>query len=127
EDGTFEGTVLIPADIELGFHTLQANGVVRDSREERSVSLGILVVEELDQQITFAPLPESTYGDAPFTLQGSASSGLPVSYRVTDVEGNHTGIATVIDGNRLQINGAGTVQIVVSQGGGGIYGPAEAI
>src|SRR5690606_26548904 len=90
EDGTFDGTLSIPADLELGRHTLQANGVVRDTRAERSVSVGVLVVEELEQQITFDPLPTKTYGDPEFALQGTATSGLPVSYRITDMQGNDT-------------------------------------
>src|SRR5690606_24317182 len=30
-DGTFDGTLSIPADLEVGRHTLQANGVVRNT------------------------------------------------------------------------------------------------
>src|SRR5690606_12057959 len=106
-------------------HTLQANGVVRNTREERSVSIGVLVVEELEQQIAFAPIPDKTYGDEEFTLEGTATSGLPVSYRITDVQGNDIDIAEIVDGNRVRINGAGTVQIIASQVGAGNYGAAE--
>ncbi|HWK58579.1 MAG TPA: filamin/ABP280 repeat domain-containing protein, partial [Parapedobacter sp.] len=125
ENGTFEGTLAIPADLELGRHTLQANGVVRNTREERSVSIGVLVVEELEQQIAFAPIPDKTYGDKEIILQGTATSGLSVSYRITDVQGNDTDIAEIVDGNRVRINGAGTVQVIASQAGAGIYGAAE--
>ncbi|MDR0414723.1 MAG: immunoglobulin domain-containing protein, partial [Prevotellaceae bacterium] len=39
-----------------------------------------LTVSMVAQQITFAALPEKTYGDAAFMLTATASSGLPVSY-----------------------------------------------
>ncbi|MFB2119968.1 filamin/ABP280 repeat domain-containing protein [Parapedobacter sp. 2B3] len=124
-DGTFAGTLAIPADLSLGRHTLQANGVVRNTGAERSVSVGVLVVEELEQQINFAPLPDKTYGDDEITLQGTATSGLPISYRITDMQGNNTDIATLVEGNRVRINGAGTVQIIASQSGAGNYGAAK--
>ncbi|RQP13831.1 MAG: hypothetical protein EAS52_18735 [Parapedobacter sp.] len=124
-DGTFNGTLPIPANLELGRHTLQANGVVRNTKEERSVSVGVWVVEELTQQITFGALPEKTYGEAAFALQATSDSGLPVSYRITDMQGNATGIATIVNGNQVRINGAGSVRIVASQPGSGYYAAAE--
>jgi len=127
ENGTFDGTLAIPADLELGRHTLQANGVVRNTKEERSISVGVLVVEELTQQITFNALPEKTYGDDIIALNATASSGLPVSYHITDIQGNDTDIAEIVDGNRLRINEAGTVQVIASQSGGGFYGAAQEV
>lgn len=127
ENGTFEGTLAIPADLELGRHTLQANGVVRNTKEVQSVSVGVLVVEELTQQITFNALPEKTYGDGDVALSATADSGLPVSYRITDIHGNDTDIAEIVGGNRLRISGAGTVQVIASQSGGGFYGPAQEV
>jgi len=124
-DGTFAGALAIPADLPLGRHTLQANGVVRSTGAERSVSVGILVVDELEQQINFAPMPDKTYGDKEITLQATATSGLPISYRITDMQGNHTNIATLVEGNRVRINGAGRVQIIASQSGAGNYGAAK--
>src|SRR5690606_34218640 len=126
-DGTFDGTLLIPADLELGQHTLQANGIVRHSFEERSVSVGVLVVEELEQRITFDALPEKTYGDASFTLDATSDSGLPVAYRITDGDGNDTDIATIVDGNRVRIDGAGTVRVIASQAGSAYYDAADEV
>src|SRR5690606_1943796 len=56
---------------------------------------------------------------------GAATSGLPVSYRITDVQGNDTDIAEIVDGNRVRINGAGTVRVIASQVGAGNYRAAE--
>ena len=126
-DGTFNGTLPIPADLELGYHTLQANGVVRDTKEERSVSVGVLVVEKFEQQVTFNALPNVAYGAGPLTLDAASDSGLPVSYRVTDMEGNGTDIASVINGNKLRINGAGRVRVVASQPGDGHYAASNEV
>jgi hypothetical protein len=63
------------------------------------------------QTITFAALPAKTYGDAPFTLTATASSGLPVSYGSSD-----PGVAT-ISGSTVTIVGGGTVTITATQDG----------
>ncbi len=62
------------------------------------------------QTITFAPIPNHTVGDAPFPLNATASSGLPVSYAVT------SGPATV-SGNVVTITAAGMVSIQATQAG----------
>jgi hypothetical protein len=72
-----------------------------------------------DQTITFDAPPDATYGDAPITLDGTASSGLPVSYQVL------SGPATV-QGDVLTITGAGTVMVEASQVGDGVNFSAAA-
>ncbi len=64
------------------------------------------------QTITFDAVADHTYGDAAFTLDATASSGLPVSYQVL------SGPATIQDGV-LTITGAGTVTVEASQAGDG--------
>jgi Repeat of unknown function (DUF5650) len=78
------------------------------------------------QTITFGPLPDRTYGDAPFTVSASASSLLPVSYSIVD------GAAYAsITGNTVTILGAtpaGTVVTVeANQAGNGSYTPAPPV
>lgn len=63
------------------------------------------------QSIEFPGLPAKTFGDAPFELAAVASSGLPVSYRSSDLS-----VAT-IDGSTVTILGAGTTTITASQAG----------
>ena len=46
-DGAFDGQVPVPTDVELGRHTLQANGTTADGNE-RSVSLAVVL--EADAQ-----------------------------------------------------------------------------
>jgi hypothetical protein len=75
------------------------------------------------QTITFGPLPDRTYGDAPFTVSASASSLLPVSYSIVD------GAAYAsVTGNTVHIlaaTPAGTVVTVeADQAGNGTYASA---
>jgi autotransporter-associated beta strand protein len=61
------------------------------------------------QTITFSVTANAIYGDAPLTLNASASSGLPVTFSVSG-----PGILT---GNTLALTGAGSVKIKASQPG----------
>ena len=70
-----------------------------------------------DQFITFNPLAGKTYGDAPFTVSATASSGLPVSFQIL------SGPAT-ISGNTVTLTGAGAVTVRASQGGDSNYNAA---
>lgn len=72
------------------------------------------------QTITFHPLAQRTYGDAPFDLSASTSSGLPVGFSV--VSG-----PAVIAGGKLKMNGAGTVTVRASQAGNGEYAVADPV
>ena len=42
----------------------------------------VVTAPKVDQSITFAPLIDRTYGDAPVNLSASAASGLPVTLTV---------------------------------------------
>jgi sugar lactone lactonase YvrE len=72
------------------------------------------------QTISFDPPAAHFFGDAPFPLAATASSGLPVSYQVT------SGPATV-SGNTLTITGVGEVTIRASQAGDVTYLPALSV
>ena len=74
-----------------------------------------------NQTISFS-LPDTMYiGDPPWKLQGSASSGLPVSY-----SGSNTAVA-LITHDTLTILGEGNVTITASQAGDGSYYAAEPV
>jgi PKD repeat protein len=64
---------------------------------------------QVAQTITFAPLDDATYVDAPVTLVATASSGLPVSFP-------ETGPCSV-SGHELALVGAGHCTVTVSQSG----------
>lgn len=73
----------------------------------------------LFQSINFSALPNRLTTDAPFYLNASASSGLPVSFSIT------SGPATV-DGNTVTLTGdPGIVTVKASQEGNAEYAPAE--
>lgn len=68
-DGAFDGQVPVPTDVELGRHTLQANGTTADGRE-RSVSLAAVV--EADTQTT----PAEAAAPTELAFTGAASPWL---------------------------------------------------
>ncbi|MGD0089915.1 MAG: MBG domain-containing protein [Planctomycetota bacterium] len=77
-------------------------------------------VANASQTITLDALANRTYGDAPFTVSATASSGLPVSFSIL------LGPAA-INGNTLTILGAGNVTVRASQAGNGAYNAAPSV
>lgn len=69
-----------------------------------------LVVATAPQSITFLNPGPKTYGDAPFALTATASSGLPVTYLLI------SGPAQIA-GSTVTLSGAGTVEIEANQAG----------
>jgi len=77
-------------------------------------------VAPASQTITFGALANKTFGDAPFALTASASSGLPVTFSIV------SGPASVV-GTNLTITGAGTVTVSASQPGNANYLAASSV
>jgi len=71
---------------------------------------------KLDQTITFAALADKTFGDAPFNVSATASSGLTVTFSAS---GNCT-----VDVNQVTLTGAGSCSITASQAGNDAYNAA---
>jgi hypothetical protein len=69
------------------------------------------------QTITFNALPNKIYGDAPFAVKATTSSGLPVSFRIV------SGPATMSN-DIITLTGDGTVTVEASQAGSSIYSAA---
>lgn len=80
-----------------------------------STFTGALRIERAPQTITFGTIPAHVYGDAPFAVPVSASSGLPVT-----LTSSAAAVATV-SGNTLTITGAGTTLLTAYQPGDGNY------
>ena len=76
--------------------------------------------EKQEQTITFEPLQDKTYGDAPFELEATASSGLDVKYIILD------GPAS-LNGSLLTINGAGEIKVKAVQEGNNSFNPASPV
>jgi hypothetical protein len=72
--------------------------------------------QKASQTITFAPLPDRTYGDPDFTVSATASSGLAVSFGAS-------GQCTV-SGTTVHLTGPGSCTITASQGGDSNYAAA---
>lgn len=73
------------------------------------------------QNVTFSAPAGKTYGDAAFTLGGSASSGLAVTYNSSDPS------VVTISSNRVTILKAGTTTITASQAGNSTYYAAPSV
>ncbi len=103
-------TALTTAFTTVGVHMLVAS-YRGDFRTLGSTSAPLtLTVSKGSQTITFPALPNHSYGDPPFQVPVSASSGLPVTLTVL------SGPAT-ISGNVLTLTGTGVVTIQASQSG----------
>lgn len=72
------------------------------------------------QSITFGSLADKTFGDAPFVLTATASSGLPPSYSI--VRGSAS-----IEGRILTLTGVGTVVVRASQAGNPAFAAAAPV
>ena len=73
-----------------------------------------------NQLISFAALAGRTYGDPPFAVAATASSGLAVSFSAT-------GACTATAGGTVTITGAGTCDVTASQAGNANYNAAPAV
>jgi probable HAF family extracellular repeat protein len=73
----------------------------------------------IPQTVTFDPIANKIYGNAPFTVSATASSNLPVTFSVV------SGPAT-ISGNAVTISGAGSVTLRATQAGDSTYDSATA-
>ena len=67
------------------------------------------------QTITFAPITK-IYGEPNFVLTGTSSSGLPVTYAVTDPT-----IAQVVNNDSIHLVGPGTTTIIAYQNGNSTF------
>lgn len=80
-----------------------------------------LTVNKANQVINFSAIAAKTFNDPAFTLTGSATSGLSVTYA-----SSNTSVAT-ISGNIVTVVGAGTSVITASQTGNANYNAAAPV
>lgn len=80
-----------------------------------------VTVNKAPQTISFGPLPAKTFGDLPFALSASATSGLPVSFASLDES-----VATIANGI-LTIHGPGSTLIIALQSGNENYLAANSV
>ncbi len=89
----------------------------RYNTEAVSVSINVL---KASQTVSFDPVGSKTFGDAPFTVSATASSGLSVEFSIV------SGPAT-ISGNSITITGASSVTVRASQPGNNNYNAAQSV
>jgi MBG domain-containing protein len=80
-----------------------------------------LTVNKAPQTITFAALVLRTYGDMPFALAATVSSGLTASYTSSD------SAVAAVSGSEVRIGNAGTAEITAYQAGDSNYLAAEPV
>ncbi|HEX7330065.1 MAG TPA: cadherin-like domain-containing protein [Pyrinomonadaceae bacterium] len=117
----FGGSVAISGDTVIAgaaFEGSNATGVNGDQSDNSARASGAVYVYapivKAAQSISFSPIGNKTYGDAPFALSATASSGLPISFAVV------SGPATLA-GNTLTMTGVGIVTVRASQNGDANY------
>ncbi|TCS85076.1 gliding motility-associated-like protein [Anseongella ginsenosidimutans] len=98
-----EATPLSPP----GEYPIIASGAAADNYMPRYVN-GTLTVVPAARTLTFAQLPEKTYGDADFDLTGEANTGETVIY-----SSSNTAVAEIVNG-KVRITGAGTATITAT-------------
>jgi hypothetical protein len=120
--GTFEYEPGVGTVLNAGTHqTLKVNFTPDDAGNYNLAAKQVQVdVLKASQSITFGSLLNKTFGDAPFSLNASASSTLNVSFTVV------SGPAT-LSGNVLTMTGAGSVKIRASQPGNENYEAATPV
>lgn len=111
--GSFTEVGIVRGLNKLGTFTLSSSGVL-------TYTAATAVVAKTPQTITFAPLANKSFGDAPFSLNATASSGLSPVYSLV------SGPAT-LSGSALTITGVGTVTVRASQDGNSTYAAATPV
>ncbi len=101
--------------VGAGSVTITASQPGNENYEEASSVDQSFTVNQASQTITFGELDDKTFGDAPFDLMATASSGLTITY-----SSSNTDVAT-ISGSTVTIAGAGSSTITASQPGNENY------
>jgi hypothetical protein len=83
------------------------------------LSFSAQTITLLSQTITFNALAPKQFGDPPFALSATASSGLSLTYSSSNLP------VASISGNTVTILSVGTSDITARQAGNGIYAPAK--
>jgi len=81
-----------------------------------------LVVNKMDQTITFNPLNDKAVGDADFIPAATASSSLPLSYTSSD-----STVAIITEEGQVHIVGGGSALITAYQSGNEIFNAATPV
>ncbi len=92
-----------------------------DASYVASAGSALLTITAASQTISFPALSNQTYGAADYTIAGTASSGLAVSFSATGACSVAAGTSTV------HLTGAGSCTVTASQAGNGNYSAATPV
>jgi len=112
---TYDGAATLP--VNVGSYAVVAS--LSNPNYTAANATGTLTINAANQTISFGELADKTYGNAPFQVSATASSGLAVSFSAS---GNCT-----IAGATVTIIGAGSCTVTASQAGGGNYSAASPV
>lgn len=100
----------------VGMNATAQNAGIEYANGPQAHAIFSFQIDGLNQTIAFGPLASKTFGDAPFVVSATASSGLPASLVAN---GNCTVTKTIVT-----ITGAGSCTITASQAGDSNFSPA---
>jgi MBG domain-containing protein len=109
DDTTVTGTHKLVTLLDPNVQHLYLNAVRWAAGSAQAVAVS--------QTITFDPIGDKVYGDAPFSVSATSTSNLPVSF-------TSAGNCSVL-GTTVSINAAGSCTITAHQAGNDAYAPAE--
>ena len=109
---TYDGQPIPPSAV--GSYVVSA---MIDDPLYQGETTGNLVIRPIVQSIAFPAIADRIFGDAPFSLQASTTSGLPVTFSLV------SGPAS-LDGPVVSLTGAGSVTVRASQSGDFTHAPA---
>ncbi|NDJ14810.1 MAG: hypothetical protein EBY17_27065, partial [Acidobacteriia bacterium] len=125
-DGTVAAiTIVIPAGAAAGPYALAFSNVAAVNPDAADVPIsatdGAFQLPYTAQTVSFTQPGDVTFGVAPVSLTGSATSGLSVSFAST------TSPVCTVSGSTATIVGAGTCSITATQSGNGAYAAATGV
>ena len=112
-------TVTLTRDFgAVGLHSVSVT--VTDTANASAKCKTTVTVVKADQTIDFTLIPDHVFGDPPFPIFATATSGLPVSFSLI------SGPVGLV-GDVVTITGTGVVTIRAAQGGDADYNPAPPV
>src|SRR2546425_212902 len=114
----YNGAASVP--VNTGIYVVTASFAGDENYNPVANNQQSIMISRAGQAITFGTLTNKTFGDSPFTVDATSSSGLPVSLAVL------SGMGT-ISGSTVPINGAGTGTLRASQAGDANYNAATPV
>jgi hypothetical protein len=84
-----------------------------------SVDTAVFDITKTEQTITFGALASKQYGDPPFTVSATASSGLPVTFTASG--------SCTLASRTVTISAAGICTVTANQAGDAAFNPAPAL